>query len=93
SQQWIYDELIKCELAELDRSDFQGSMGRLCAINRDESKPCFDTINNKLMERIKEAATGQLGPDESAAFEKSRKCFEAFIAFCESAQGQCISVG
>ncbi|GBN32969.1 hypothetical protein AVEN_123574-1 [Araneus ventricosus] len=92
SRRWLVDELNSCNLVELEYGQTAEAMQKLCSVDPDEFRPCFDETNSKLMKRTVAAATGIYGPDESSAFAKSRICIEAILAFCDSTSDMCMSI-
>ncbi|GFU27843.1 hypothetical protein NPIL_446761, partial [Nephila pilipes] len=72
TRDWLIDRLNECNVVELEHGPFKDALDLLCPSPHDELKACYDDVNKQLMERVKLAGTGQLGPDESAAFEAAR---------------------
>ncbi|CAL1281189.1 unnamed protein product [Larinioides sclopetarius] len=93
TQKWLVDQLNSCELVVIEYGQITEGMKKVCTLENNQFKPCFDEANSKLMKHYKEVATGMHGPEESPAFEKARKCIEAIVSFCESTPDMCMSVG
>ncbi|GFS38945.1 uncharacterized protein NPIL_391471 [Nephila pilipes] len=93
TRNWFIDRINECEIEALEYGSFTNVANLACPHERDELKSCYDVVNNLFMERVKLAATGQLGPNETAAFEAGRKCIEPNVSFCIAFQDRCMSVG
>ncbi|XP_055942833.1 uncharacterized protein LOC129972646 [Argiope bruennichi] len=93
SKIWMVDELNTCNLVQLEYDEVQEDIDKICTLDREELRPCFNEFNNKATRRIIEASSGMHGPYESPAFERARKCSEAIVAFCQSTPDMCMSIG
>ncbi|GFU41247.1 uncharacterized protein TNCV_1848301 [Trichonephila clavipes] len=93
TRDWLIDRINECELVKLDYGSFMIISEGFCPRDRVETKDCYETCNKQFMERIKQAAMGELGPEENAAMEAARKCIEPNISFCIAFPDNCMSVG
>ncbi|GIY18258.1 uncharacterized protein CEXT_802441 [Caerostris extrusa] len=71
---WFVDQINACEIEKVDPDAYTDGVRKICTHDREEIEPCFDDVNKKLMERVRQSATGQFGPDETKAFEEARVC-------------------
>ncbi|GFR03586.1 uncharacterized protein TNCT_641511, partial [Trichonephila clavata] len=90
TRDWWFDRINECGVVSLEYGSFRVISNAFCSIDPDEAKGCYEDVNKQFMERVKQAASGALGPEENAAMEAARKCIEPNISFCIAFPDNCM---
>ncbi|GFU07856.1 uncharacterized protein NPIL_609911 [Nephila pilipes] len=88
-QTWLIGVSNTCGLNDFLEGRYAYDVEIMCtSYERDEVRHCFDIVNQKTMERMREVALTD--PEETKGLQRTRNCLEAIIAYCESANQGCM---